>query len=492
MAFDEEKQIQTLINLYGQGFEEILRIIIHKEAKGQWTRYWKDILKDVYDILSQLDSNTQQWIEQTIGQVYSQATAQTAAFLMQLGQYQKSNKDFAQIHQRAIDVVAQNMSDNMRDAFQFIGRNINDTFRKVGLEATGKKYASGTTIQDMKKDLIQRLLDNGQTAFKDKLGRKWRLDTYAEMVARTTTREAASVATINECKEFGIDLVQISTHYPTCEICAPLQGKVFSISGKDKRYPKLTDEYRPPFHPNCRHVLMPYVREFDDNAEEKQRYSNTSLTKDPRSEAEKQAYKDMRDAVTIATNRKRAREVLLNDQNSLEDKRKAARKLLNTYEKVGKKPIGIDNSLIKTWLIDVYGGTPGKPIPLGDFEKIRADIKAGKYKLEINKQKQNRHIPGTKEYEKHYSDLIKKGYKHSILTVDAQEIVNKYYGTGEVISPAFGAPPKEIIQADYEIGEFYDIIEKKYIKTNRAVIAYSKTGTHVYPTRPIKKDGGKS
>lgn len=158
-------------------------------------------------------------------QVYSQAAAETVAFLMQLVQYKKENADFAQIHQRAIDVVAQNMADNIRDAFQFIGRNVNDTFRKVSLEATGKKYASGTTIQDMKKDLIQRLLDNGQTAFKDKLGRKWRLDTYAEMVARTTTREAASVATINECKEFDVDLVQISTHYPTCELCAPLQGK---------------------------------------------------------------------------------------------------------------------------------------------------------------------------------------------------------------------------------------------------------------------------
>jgi hypothetical protein len=169
------------------------------------------------------------------------------------------------------------------------------------------------------------------------------------MVARTTTREAASVAAINECKEFDVDLVQISTHYPTCEICAPLQGKVFSISGKDKRYPKLTDEYRPPFHPNCRHVLTPYVREFDDNAEETQRYSNTSLTKDPRSEAEKQAYKEMRDAVTIATNRKRAREVLYNEATPMRDKIKAADKLNKTYENTGVKPVGKDASILKQY-----------------------------------------------------------------------------------------------------------------------------------------------
>jgi hypothetical protein len=381
MAFKEEVLIATLVNLYKQGFQEILRIIIKKDAKGQWTRYWKDTLRDVYDILNQLDENTQQWIDQTIGQVYSQSTAQTASFLTHLGQYKKKNGNFAQIHQRAVDVVAQNMNDNMRDAFQFIGRNINDIFRKVSLEATGKKFTSGTTVQDMKKDLIQRLLDEGQTAFKDKLGRKWRLDTYAEMVARTTTREAASVATINECKEFGNDLVQISTHFPTCEICAPLQGKVFSISGEDERYPQLTDEYTPPVHPRCRHVLMPYVREFDDNAEQTQRYSNTSLTEDPRSEAEKQAYEEMRDAVTIATNRKRAREVLLGENMTLEEKIKTAEKLKKSYDNAGQTPRGIDASILKQYNDFINLQNNGIINPEKVIQEVKNDGRhSGKYK----------------------------------------------------------------------------------------------------------------
>ncbi|WP_422445983.1 phage minor capsid protein [Thermoanaerobacterium sp. DL9XJH110] len=348
MAFDEEKQIQQLIELYRQGFEEILRIIIQKEAKGQWTTYWKAILKDVYDILSQLDDNTQQWIQQTIGQVYSQNAAQVVAYLNSLG-LNKINEANV-IHQRAIDVVAQNMADNLRDAFQFIGRRINDEFRRIGLEETGRKFVSGTTVRDMKQRLVQRLLDQGQTAFIDKLGRKWRLDSYAEMVARTTTREAATIATINECKEFGVDLVRISTHYPTCELCAPLQGKVFSLSGRDKRYPKYDgDRARVPVHPNCRHVLMPYIRKLDPNADETQRYSNTSLTKDPRSEAEKQAYKEMRDLVTIATNRKRAREILLNENIPLEEKIKAAQKLKKSYDNTGKRPMGIDAGILKQY-----------------------------------------------------------------------------------------------------------------------------------------------
>jgi len=169
------------------------------------------------------------------------------------------------------------------------------------------------------------------------------------MVARTTTREAASVATLNTCQEFGLDLVWITTHYPTCEKCAAVQGKVFSISGKDKRYPKLTDEYRPPLHPSCRHSCHPYVRELDDNAEETERFSNQPLDKDPRSEAEKRAYAEMRDARTIATTRKKAREVIYSETASLEEKVKAARKLQRTYEKTGTKPVGKDASIIRQY-----------------------------------------------------------------------------------------------------------------------------------------------
>ncbi len=355
MPFDEEKQIQQLIGMYRQGFEEILRVIVEKEAKGQWAQYWRDLLLDVRAILQQLDDHADRWIEQTIGQVYSQAAAQTAVFLSQLGIEKQTSPEFAQAHQQAIDVVAQNMADNLRNATQFIGRRIDDVFRQVGLEQTGRKLAAGQTWQDMKQKVIQGLLDEGQTAFVDRLGRKWRLDTYAEMVARTTTREAASIATLNTCQEFDLDLVRITTHYPTCPICAPLQGKVYSISGKDNRYPMLTDERRPPIHPRCRHVLAPYVRDFDDNAKETERFSNEPLDKDPRSEAEKQAYAEMRDAVTIATNRRRAREVLLNEAVPFPEKLKAAQKLQRSYEKTGQKPAGIDASFLKQyrdWLKD--------------------------------------------------------------------------------------------------------------------------------------------
>ena len=351
MAFDEEQHIQQLVAMYRAGFRQIIELLHNMDAKklaSGSARYRKQILRNVAGILQDMDKNADNWIISAVGRAYSASLADTIVILNKLG-LSPVRSNFARVHQRAVDVIAQNMSGNLRNATQFVGRRVNDIFRQVALEQTGAKLVTGASWQEMKAKVIQEMLNKGQTGFVDKLGRQWRLDSYAEMVARTTTREAASVATINQCLEYGQDLVQISTHYPTCHLCAPLQGKVFSISGNDKRYPKYGEEVRIPVHPNCRHVLTPYSRELDPNAEETQKYSNTSLTKDTRTEEEKKAYKETQDAATIKRIRRRSREVLYTPSAPLEEKIKAAEKLKSTYEKTETKPVGRDASIIKQY-----------------------------------------------------------------------------------------------------------------------------------------------
>lgn len=345
MAFNEQKQVQALVNMYRAGFVEVLNILLQKESKKQYTVFHKDQLKQILDILAQLDIESAKWIQETIPRIYQENYGRVLAYINKMGMQKDIKPQFAQVHQRAIDVIAQNMYDNLRNATQYAGRRIQDEFRRAGIDIMAEKYTVGKTWKETAKSLQERLLSQGLTGFKDKAGREWRLDSYAQMVARTTSREVGSVATLNTCEEADIDLVQISTHYPTCEICVPIQGKVFGISGKNKDYPALSEiEWLP--HPNCQHVLTPYVREFDPDADKTQKYSNTSLNKDTRTQAEKDLYKSNRDKVTIARERKRAREILYSDASTTE-KKEAAEKLLSTYERTGKKPVGADGKIIK-------------------------------------------------------------------------------------------------------------------------------------------------
>ena len=48
--------------------------------------------------------------------------------------------------------------------------------------------------------------------------------------------------TLRKCKEWKEDLVFVSTNN-TCPICSPYNRKIYSISGKNKKYPKLPSEF---------------------------------------------------------------------------------------------------------------------------------------------------------------------------------------------------------------------------------------------------------
>ena len=69
------------------------------------------------------------------------------------------------------------------------------------------------------------------------------------------------MGTKNRLLEHGHDLVSISEHLQSCDICKPYQGRTFSLTGRDDVHP-LIDKL-PPFHPNCRHVLLPAVTTFE-------------------------------------------------------------------------------------------------------------------------------------------------------------------------------------------------------------------------------------
>lgn len=87
----------------------------------------------------------------------------------------------------------------------------------------------------------------------------FKLDTYAEMVARTEYRNLQTGGTVNLAAEYNNDLVQVSAHNTLTPYDAQFEGKVYSLSGKSKFFPAAFD--LPPFHPNCIHTISIYFLE---------------------------------------------------------------------------------------------------------------------------------------------------------------------------------------------------------------------------------------
>lgn len=120
-----------------------------------------------------------------------------------------------------------------------------------------EKGLSRSVMSRRIRDIVQRRVGDGQLI--DIKGRYYRINKYADLVARTEMRASQSRATVNSCNQYGNDLVQVSEHGTTTEVCLPHEGQTYSISGKDPDYRSLDDE--PPYHPNCMHFLIPTSRE---------------------------------------------------------------------------------------------------------------------------------------------------------------------------------------------------------------------------------------
>lgn len=99
--------------------------------------------------------------------------------------------------------------------------------------------------------------------------RRFNVRDYANLVSRTQAREAHKVAEVVRLQQNDVDHVRISRHVQGVrDECTPFAGKVFyigSASVDPLGFPKLSSlpGGGPPFHPNCRHVLEPFVADFE-------------------------------------------------------------------------------------------------------------------------------------------------------------------------------------------------------------------------------------
>jgi phage minor capsid protein 2 len=166
---------------------------------------------------------------------------------------------------------------------------VNAVIGKLSKEGKDAVYS---VSQAVKEDIEKQGLLNVEY----KGGRKVSLSSYAAMAARSARIESANIGTFGRALENGTDYVKCTEIYPTCEICAKYQGKIYCISGKDKRFPALFETaLRHGYalmHPNCRHEFVPVWLETMSGAElaEMIEKSKISPKADTRSEEERNAY----------------------------------------------------------------------------------------------------------------------------------------------------------------------------------------------------------
>lgn len=273
-------QLDVLIGIYREAQTRLAEIITGNYGAGTRT-YYNSVLKQLERLMKQLEAETGQYISTEIPRQYKKALDDTYAYFKRNNLQMKRPDMFSHIHSDAVSELANEMRYHINQGISIAGRRVmryldtakDNALRQAGLRSAALKAAAGQTVADMQKDLMQRLANDGFLTVQYGTGKRAYqvgLDSYAAMVARSTTREAGNLARENQLTENGYDLMMMTEHYPTCEACAVLQGRVYSISGRDKRFPPLSRAFPSGYrnvHPNCRHVMTYWIEEMQSPEE---------------------------------------------------------------------------------------------------------------------------------------------------------------------------------------------------------------------------------
>lgn len=125
-------------------------------------------------------------------------------------------------------------------------------------------------------------------------------------------------------------------------------------------------------------------------------------------------------------------------------------------------------------------------IPQIPASTVTEKIRNGEYSIKLKQQEYLKHVEGTVKYNEYLtSRKAKGGNPQSVLTISekqVQKIIENKAGTGIIkVDKNGNARPQEQITCDEVIGKYY--YQGTYIKTNKAVIHYSKRGAHIVPIR---------
>lgn len=228
-------------------------------------------LAAVVATLDRLHAEVLPLARQLVQEAYEQGAARAAGQVAGLAVHAPEIPGaFSGVSQHAVEAMVASLEGRLTDAQRTIGRQVQDIYAReqrraalralLGAEGSPRAASKRMQLRLLQDRHIHQAVRDAKTGFVDRAGKRWALDTYANMATRTITREATVQGAIARMASHGIALARVSTHASSCEICLPHEGTLVSLGADITEYEgeavSSLDEV-PPYHPNCKHSLQP-------------------------------------------------------------------------------------------------------------------------------------------------------------------------------------------------------------------------------------------
>lgn len=400
-------------------------------------------------------------------------------------------------------------------------KSIQKTYKSIVEKSVAEVVIGSKSADKAIRDTIMKWQKKNFAGFTDKGGREWRADAYARAVIKTTTFRVYNEMRTAPAKETGIDTYYYSKKATAREMCAPLQGRIVTMEGtthteQGVKVLALSD-YGYGYAGgclgvHCGHYLTPFiigVNELPEDPDHLKDLTPEQAEENARIQAKQRALErairnqkerlhiasQLGDDELITSERLKLRNLqgkirAYVDQHDFLHRDYSRERLFSTEKTLAKTSADVNKTLHKTQekeyrkLVSQFGSKA--PKSMAEFLemkyndtreykdlKLQERIRSGEYNLKVNGQ-QNKHILGHHDY--------KPGRSYLLDDVDAQELVNKYAGTGSIQRDRKNRwRNQEIISISDFVG--FNMPEKNgQIELTRTFkIMYGKKGVHIVP-----------
>ena len=250
---------QKLLGAYRTAAKELERVIERTDPRKPTVQIRRIVLVGIDDITKELDKQTLNWLTEEMPREYKAGSLAATEQSKRQGLILEKT-GFGQIHQEAIETLIEDSYLDFANGIEGVKRAGREFVSEIAKMKINERIIvgqiKGEGLQTIKREIKKLLGQRGFTALVDRGGKRWKIDRYAEMLVRTHVIKANGAGTRNRLLENKLDLIEISKHAEACPICQPYEGKIFSLSGNDKKHGKAPEL---PIHPNCRHSYLPYI-----------------------------------------------------------------------------------------------------------------------------------------------------------------------------------------------------------------------------------------
>lgn len=215
----------------------------YQKAVAENTKAYK---QEIQDIIEKTVEKARQQGEELIAQAGNMAWNNDLSMWQQHGVDLKKPNTMSQLilaFQKQTVGALKNLTGSMGFKNTALGTTgVLDAYQKE-LDRALLKVATGLFSYDVAvDDCVRRLAESGLRSIDYASGRSYQLDTAARMCVRTGMSQLAGKIMEENLKNSGQDLVITSQHMGSRPEHAPWQNKVFSYSGKNKKYPDFVKE----------------------------------------------------------------------------------------------------------------------------------------------------------------------------------------------------------------------------------------------------------